>query len=82
MIATMPFTLINLKRDPEDVGSNFDGVPDLEFRLATNALELGQSGLCYQRIPTGHRFPYGHTAQDAGRGVCGRARERTDEARR
>src|SRR5262245_8957938 len=61
MIAAMPFTLINLKRDLEDLGSNFDGAPDLEFRAATNALELEQSGLCYQRIPPGYRFPYGHT---------------------
>jgi mannose-6-phosphate isomerase-like protein (cupin superfamily) len=57
----MPFTLKNLKRDPEDVGSNFDGAPDLEFRLATKALELEQSGLGYQRIPPNYRFPYGHT---------------------
>ena len=46
----MPFTLRNLKEDLEDVGSNFDGAPDLEFRLATKALELEQSGLSYQRI--------------------------------
>ena len=35
----MPFTLRNIK-DLNDVGSNFDGAPDLEFRLATEALEL------------------------------------------
>ena len=57
----MPFTLRNLEADVEDVGSNFDGVPDLEFRLATQALGLEQSGLCLQRVPAGHRFPYGHT---------------------
>ena len=57
----MPFTLRNLKEDLEDVGSNFDGVPDLEFRLATVALELKQSGLSCQRIPPNNRFPYGHT---------------------
>src|SRR5215217_2863076 len=44
-IATVPFTLRNLKEDLEDVGSRFDGAPDLEFRLATDALELEQSGL-------------------------------------
>jgi mannose-6-phosphate isomerase-like protein (cupin superfamily) len=55
------FTLKNLKSDLEDVGSNFDGAPDLEFRLATKALELEQSGLGYQRVPPGYRFPYGHT---------------------
>ena len=39
------------KEGLRDVGSNFDGAPDLEFRLATEALELEQSGLSYQRVP-------------------------------
>src|ERR1044072_3572916 len=60
-MATVPFTLRNLKEDLEDVGSNFDGAPDLEFRLATKALELEQSGLCYQHIPPNCRVPSGHT---------------------
>ena len=29
--------------------------------MATEALELEQSGLSYQRVPPGYRFPYGHT---------------------
>lgn len=57
----MPFTLRNLKKDPEDLGSNFDGALDLEFRMATKALELEKSGLTYQRVPPNYRFPYGHT---------------------
>jgi mannose-6-phosphate isomerase-like protein (cupin superfamily) len=57
----MPFTRLNIKGDLDDIGSNFDGSPDLEFRLATKALELEQSGLGYQRIPPNYRFPYGHT---------------------
>ena len=57
----MPFTQKNIKEDLEDVGSNLDGAPDLEFRLATKALELESSGLGYQRIPPNYRFPYGHT---------------------
>ena len=56
----MPFTHRNLK-DLEDVGPRFDGDPDLEFRMATNALALEESGLSYQRVPPGYRFPYGHT---------------------
>jgi len=60
-IATVSFTLRNLKEDLEDVGSRFDGPPDLEFRLATEALELEKSGLSYQRVPPRYRFPYGHT---------------------
>ncbi len=59
--ASVPFTLSSLREDPADVGSNFDGAPDLEFRLAGTALELERSGLSYQRIPPGYRFPYGHT---------------------
>ena len=51
----MPFTLRNLREDLPDVGSNFDGAPDLEFRLASKALELEQSGLSYQRIPPTNR---------------------------
>jgi len=60
----VPFTLTNLKEGVKDVGSNFDGAPDLEFRLATKALGLEQSGLGYQRIPPNYRFPYGHTHKE------------------
>jgi uncharacterized cupin superfamily protein len=59
----MPFTRRNLREDQEDVGSRFDGHPDLEFRMATAALGLEESGLTYQRVPPGYRFPYGHTHQ-------------------
>ena len=59
--SAVPFTLRNIKEDLEDIGSLFDGAPDLEFRAATKALELEQSGLSYQRVPPGYRFPYGHT---------------------
>ena len=52
----MPYTLRNLKEDLEDVGSRFDGAPDLEFRLATKALALEKSGLCYQRVPPTTRW--------------------------
>jgi mannose-6-phosphate isomerase-like protein (cupin superfamily) len=57
----VPFTRRNLKADLDDLGSNFDGPPDLEFRAATKALELEHSGLTYQRVPPDCRFPYGHT---------------------
>jgi uncharacterized cupin superfamily protein len=57
----VPFTLINLRKDPDDLGPKFDGAPDLEFRAATAALQLERSGLTYQRVPPGYRFPYGHT---------------------
>ena len=57
----MPFTLRNIKEELEDIGSAFDGAPDLEFRAATSALELEHSALSYQRVPPGDRCPYGHT---------------------
>ena len=56
----MPFTLRNIK-DMEDIGSAFDGPPDLEFRAATKPLELEKAALSYQWVPPGHRFPYGHS---------------------
>jgi hypothetical protein len=36
----VPFTLRNIMEDLEDIGSVFDGPPDLEFRAATKPLEL------------------------------------------
>lgn len=57
----MPFTLRNLREDLEDLGSNFDGPDELEFRMATKPLGLERSGLSFQSIPPGYRFPYGHT---------------------
>ena len=57
----MPFTLKNIKQDLEDIGSLFNGAPDLEFRAATKPLELRESALSYQRVPPGVRFPYGHS---------------------
>jgi mannose-6-phosphate isomerase-like protein (cupin superfamily) len=48
----------------EDLGARFDGPEDLEFRMATAALELERSGLSYQRVPPGCRFPYGHTHKE------------------
>ena len=52
----MPFTLRNLKEDLEDIGSRFDGAPDLEFRAATKALELERTALSYQRVPPAIAF--------------------------
>ena len=45
----MPFTLRNVKADLEDIGSRFDGAPDLEFRAATKALALQQAGVFERR---------------------------------
>jgi hypothetical protein len=66
-IAAVPFTLRNFKEDLEDVGSRFDGAPDLEFRLATGALELEKSGLSYQSVPPTNRWRAGATRAGAWR---------------
>jgi hypothetical protein len=50
-IATVPFSLRNLKEDLEDLGSNFDGAPDLEFRHAGKALEVKEWDVV--RVPPG-----------------------------
>jgi mannose-6-phosphate isomerase-like protein (cupin superfamily) len=55
------FTRRNIRDDLDDLGPQFNGAPGLEFRAAGEALGLEQSGLSYQRIPPGQRFPYGHT---------------------
>jgi hypothetical protein len=52
----VPYTLTNIKGDLEDLGSNFDGHPELEFRAATKALELEHAALSYQRVPPGYPF--------------------------
>ena len=57
----MPFTLRNLKHDVEDIGSQFDGAPGLEFHAASTALGLEHSALGHQYVPPSYRFPYGHT---------------------
>ena len=77
----MPFTLTNIK-DLEDIGPRFDGAPDLEFRAATVALGLENSGLSYQYVPPGYRFPYGHTHKKQGEVyvvVSGSGRMRLDD---
>ena len=61
MDSRVAFTRRNLRDDLDDVGPKFDGAPDLEFRAATGALGFDRSGLGYQRLPAGYRFPYGHT---------------------
>jgi mannose-6-phosphate isomerase-like protein (cupin superfamily) len=57
----VPYTLVNIRADLENLGPMFDGAPGLEFRAATKALALDKAALSYQRIPPGARFPYGHT---------------------
>ena len=59
-IVDVPFTLRNIKEDLEDIGSGSTarrpGVP-----LGDRRARARESGLSYQRVPPGYRFPYGHT---------------------
>jgi mannose-6-phosphate isomerase-like protein (cupin superfamily) len=58
----VPYTRVNLKEDVEDSGDRFfGGGSDLETRFPREALELEQSGLSYQRLAPGYRFPFAHT---------------------
>ena len=57
----MPFTRVNLREDVPDVASNFSGPDELEFRHASKALGLAESGLTFQHLPPGYRFSIGHT---------------------
>ena len=57
----MPYTLRNLKEDIDDSAHRLGASPDLEARFAREPLELEQSGLSYQRVAPGFRFPFGHT---------------------
>jgi hypothetical protein len=80
----VPFTLKNLKEDLADVGSNFDGPPDLEFRMATKALELEESGLSYQRVPgrgeATRRGPRASRSSSSARPISARIRGGTSRA--
>jgi mannose-6-phosphate isomerase-like protein (cupin superfamily) len=60
----VPFTLVNIKADLEDIGSRFEGAPDLEFRAGTKPLELERTAVSYQWVPPNYRFPYGHTHKE------------------
>ena len=48
----MPFTLRNIKEDLEDVGSRFDGAPDLEWLNASWLMppELARMIAEYDRV--------------------------------
>jgi mannose-6-phosphate isomerase-like protein (cupin superfamily) len=61
ILGAVPFTRKNIKEDVEDIGRQFDGAPDLQFRAVSKALELEDSALGHQYVPAGYRFPYGHT---------------------
>jgi mannose-6-phosphate isomerase-like protein (cupin superfamily) len=54
------FTVVNLKRDVEDMAPKFGMAPGLESRFARTNLELENSGVSYFKIAPGFRMPFGH----------------------
>lgn len=57
----MAYTKVNLKDDVQDSAQSFGFAPDMEARFASNALELEQSGVGYERLAPNFRVPFGHS---------------------
>ncbi len=55
------YTVINLKRDVEDMAPKFGLSPGLESRFARVPLGLQNSGASYFKIAPGFRAPFGHS---------------------
>ena len=57
----MPFTLVNIRGDLEDLGPSSTALPDSSSARRRNRSSSSSPPLSYQRVPPGYRFPYGHT---------------------
>jgi mannose-6-phosphate isomerase-like protein (cupin superfamily) len=55
------YTVINLRRDVEDMAPKFGLSPGLESRFARVPLGLQNSGASYFKIAPGFRAPFGHS---------------------
>jgi mannose-6-phosphate isomerase-like protein (cupin superfamily) len=55
------YTVLNLKRDVEDMAPKFGLSPGLESRFARGPLGLQNSGASYFKIAPGFRAPFGHS---------------------
>ena len=58
------FTVVNLKRDVEDMAPKFGMAPGVEARFARQNLGLENSGMSYFKIAPGYRMPFGHRHSD------------------
>ena len=54
------YTRRNLRSDVDDQAEAFGFSPNLEFRVARDALETTQSALSFMRLAPGFRLPFGH----------------------
>lgn len=76
------FTVVNLKRDVEDMAPKFGMAPGLESRFARQNLELENSGVSYFKIAPGFRTPFGHRhseQEEVYAIISGSARLKLDE---
>jgi quercetin dioxygenase-like cupin family protein len=56
-------TVVNLK-ELENAAERLGYAPDLEARFATKPLGLEKSGISYQRLAPGKRYPFGHRQKE------------------
>jgi mannose-6-phosphate isomerase-like protein (cupin superfamily) len=54
------YTRRNLRRDVDDQAQAFGLSPNLEFRVARDALETTESAISFMRLAPGFRLPFGH----------------------
>src|SRR6476646_10091044 len=61
-LARMPagYTKRNLRTEIDDHAQAFGFSPNLEFRVARDALETTESALSFMRLAPGFRLPFGH----------------------
>ncbi len=54
------YTKRNLRTEIDDQAQAFGFSPNLEFRVARDALETTESALSFMRLAPGFRLPFGH----------------------
>lgn len=54
------YTKLNLRSEVDDQAKAFGFSPNMEFRVARDALETTQSALSFLRLASGFRIPFGH----------------------
>ena len=55
------YTKLNLKNSIEDQAPKFGMSPQLEFRVARDALQTEASAVSYLKVAPGFRLPFGHS---------------------
>jgi mannose-6-phosphate isomerase-like protein (cupin superfamily) len=60
LAAVAGYTKRNLRTEVDDQAKAFGFAPNLEFRVARDALETTESALSFMRLAPGFRVPFGH----------------------